>query len=93
MKQTTLRLMLALTLCAGLSFAQGGKRMAERLGLSEDQKVQVEAILKEQREASKALRQKTHDRLSTVLNADQMQKLEKGQRKMHQRRARQQPRG
>ena len=89
MKTNTLRLMMALTLCAGLTFAQGGKRMAERLGLSEDQKPQVEAILKEQREASKALHQKTRDRLSTVLNADQMQKLEKGQRKMKHRRNRQ----
>jgi hypothetical protein len=93
MKQTTLRLMLALTLCAGLTFAQDGRRMAERLGLSQDQKVQVQAILKEQREASKALRQKTRDRLSTVLNAEQMQKLEKGQRRMQQRRGNRQPRG
>lgn len=99
MKQNILRLMLAMSLCAGLTFAQGGKRLAKALDLTEDQKPQVQSILKEQRDALetarknnaskdelKAIHQKTHDRLAGVLNADQMQKFEKGQKKMRQRR-------
>ncbi len=97
MKRNILRFVMALTICAGLTFAQGGKRMADRLGLTPEQKPQVEAILKEQREAMQAarknnasktdiqaIRQKTHDRLAGVLNAEQMQKFEKGAKRMHQ---------
>ncbi|MEO5954029.1 MAG: hypothetical protein ABIQ44_16330 [Chloroflexia bacterium] len=104
MKNNIMRLMMAAVLCAGLTFAQGGGkraggRFAEQLGLSEDQKPQVQTIMKEQREAMqtarknnaskddmKAIHQKTHDRLASVLNADQMQKFEAGAKKMKQRR-------
>lgn len=102
MKNTILRMMMMVTLVAGLSFAQGGKRggrMAEQLGLSADQKPQVESILKEQREAMqtarqnkaskddlKAIHQKTHDKLASILNADQMQKFDAGAKRMKNRR-------
>lgn len=94
--------MMAAVLCAGMSFAQGGKRegrMADALGLSADQRPQVEAILKEQRDAMqtarknnaskeemKAIQEKTRTKLSGVLNAEQMQKFEKGAKKLKQRR-------
>ena len=102
MKNKILRMMMMVTLMAGLSFAQGGKRggrMAEQLGLSEDQKPQVQSILKEQREAMqaarknnaskddlKAIHQKTHNKLAGVLNADQLQKFDAGAKKMKNRR-------
>jgi len=92
MKNNILRLAISAVLFAGLTFAQGGRRPAgagDQLGLSEDQKPQVQAILKEQREARtaarknnaskedlQAIQQKTRDRLSTVLNADQLQKFD-----------------
>ncbi len=101
MKNTILKMMMMMTLVAGLSFAQGGKRggrIAEQLGLSADQKPQVESILKEQREAMqtarknnaskddlKAIHQKTHDKLAGVLNAEQMQKFEAGAKKKNRR--------
>lgn len=102
MKNTILRLMMAAVLCTGMSFAQGGKRqgrVADALGLTAEQRPQVEAILKEQREAVKAAREKnaskeemkaiqqqTRTKLSSVLNAEQMQKFEKGAKKMRDRR-------
>ena len=102
MKNKILKMMMMVTLVAGLSFAQGGKRggrMAEQLGLSEDQKPQVQTILKEQREAMqaarknnaskdemKAIHQKTHDKLAGVLNSEQLQKFEAGAKKMKHRR-------
>ncbi len=77
-----LRLLMATVLFAGLS-------MGQELGLNEDQKTQVQSILKEQHEAVQAarknnaskdelqaIRQKTHDRVSGVLNPEQMQKFE-----------------
>jgi len=102
MKNTILRLMMAAVLCAGMSFAQGGKRggrLADALDLSAEQKPKVEAILKEQREAMqaarknnaskedrKAIQEKTRTKLSEVLNAEQMQKFEKGAKKVKHRR-------
>ena len=91
MKTNILRILTATVLFAGLSMAQGKKsgRMAQELGLNEDQKTQVQSILKEQHEAVQAarknnaskdelqaIRQKTHDRMSGVLNPEQMQKFE-----------------
>ena len=102
MKNKILKMMMMVTLVAGLSFAQGGKRggrMADKLGLSADQKPQVESILKEQREAMqtarkdnaskddlKVIHQKTHDKLAGVLDADQLKKFDAGAKKMKNRR-------
>ena len=74
----------------------------EELALSlmnEDQKAQVQTIMKEQRAAAqearknnaskddmRALRQKTHDRMAGVLNSEQMQKFEAKAKKAHKRR-------
>jgi Spy/CpxP family protein refolding chaperone len=93
MKTTILRILLAATLAASLSFADGGKRgkrgNLDELGLSAEQKTQVETIMKEQRDALQAARrnnaqkqemraiaQKTRERLSTVLNEEQMKKFD-----------------
>lgn len=103
MKNNILRLMMAVVLCTGLTFAQGGarrgNRLADELGLSADQKPQVQSILKEQRDAMqaarknnaskedlKAIHQKTHDRLAGVLNTEQLQKFDASAKKMKQRR-------
>lgn len=104
MKNKIPHLLIGLTLCTGLIFAQGGKRFGERLGLSEDQKPQVQSILKEEREKlqaarknnasrdeMKAIHQSTRDRLSSVLTSEQMQKFEKGARKRRQGRNTPQP--
>ena len=83
MKTNILRMLMTTVLFAGLSMAQDQKRgrMAQELGLNEDQKTQVQSIMKEQREAAKAIHQKTHDRMAGVLNPDQMKKFEAGARK------------
>lgn len=91
--------MLVLTMAAGLMFAQDGKRMEKFLGLSAEQKPQVEAILKDQRTAVEAarknnaskediqnIRKQTHDKLAGVLSAEQMQKFDNGAKKMRHRR-------
>ena len=96
MKTNILRMLMTTVLFAGLSMAQDQKRgrMAQELGLNEDQKSQVQSIMTEQREAAKAarnnnaskhdmqaIRQKTHDRMAGVLNPDQMKKFEAGAKK------------
>ena len=83
MKTNILRMLMTTVLFAGLSMAQDQKRgrMAQELGLNEDQKTQVQPIMKEQREAAKAIRQKTHDRMAGVLNPEQMKKFEAGAKK------------
>ena len=101
MKTNILRLLMATVLFAGVSMAQGKKsgRMAQELGLNEDQKAQVQTIMKEQRAAAqeartnnaskddmRALRQKTHDRMAGVLNPELMQKFEAKAKKAHKRR-------
>ena len=84
---------MAAVLVAGLSFAQGaGKRdnrMVQDLGLNQDQRTQMQSIMKEQHQAMsdarknnaskadrQALRMKTHDRVAGVLNPEQLQKFE-----------------
>ena len=101
MNTNFLRLLMAAVLFAGLALAQGHMRgrMAQELGLNEDQKAQVQTIMKEQRAAAqearknnaskddmRALRQKTHDRMAGVLNPEQMQKFEAKAKKAHKRR-------
>ena len=82
-------LALSCFLAAGLFGAQGGrgKNAMADLGLTEEQKPQVQAILKESRESLKKAReenkgrpalleiqQQTQEKLSKVLNEEQMQK-------------------
>jgi Spy/CpxP family protein refolding chaperone len=99
MKQQFLRMSLGLALAAALSFGQGGRRGGDRiledLNLSEEQKPKVQAIMKEQREALKAARDKnasredmkaiqeqTHEKLKGVLNEEQLKKVEEARGKM-----------
>ena len=96
MKTNILRMLITTILFVGLSMAQDRKRgrMAQELGLNEDQKTRVQSLMKEQREAAKvarnnnaskhdmqAIRQKTHDRMAGVLNPEQMKKFEAGAKK------------
>ncbi len=100
MKTTILILILTSTLC----FGQNPRRregVAAQLGLSEEQRPKVQAIIKEQREAMKdarkkhasqdemkALQQKSRERLAGVLTPEQMQKWEAGvKRRKNQRKS------
>lgn len=89
MKSKILTLALSIFLAAGTLSAQKGRarNVAADLGLSEEQKPQVQAILKESREAAKKARedkkgrgamreiqQQTQEKLAKVLNEEQMQK-------------------
>ncbi len=98
MKKTILTLLLA----TAFSFAQNerrGDRLAEHLALSAEQRPQVEAILKEQRETlqtarknnasrdeMKSIQKKTRERLAAVLTPEQMRKWEAGAQKLKNRR-------
>jgi Spy/CpxP family protein refolding chaperone len=108
MKTRILNLMMAALLATGLMFAQqgGGKRgdrMAELLGLTEDQKPQVQSILQQEREAIQAARknnatrdeiksihEKFRQQLAGVLTPDQMAKWDKAAKRIKDRRK---PRG
>lgn len=108
MKTRILNLMMAALLATGLMFAQQndgkrGERMAQFLGLTEEQKPQVQAILQQEREAlqaarknnatrdeMKAIHEKSRQQLSGVLTPDQMAKLDKAAKRAKGRRA---PRG
>ena len=97
MKLKMFSMLFSSLLMVSLAFGQDGKRgakMADNLGLSAEQKPQVQAILKEQREALqtarqnkaskeelKAIHQKTHDRLAGVLDSGQMQKFDSASKK------------
>ncbi len=50
-------------------------RMAEKLGLSEEQQSEIESIIKEQREKQAALRQETQEQINAVLTDDQLEQL------------------
>jgi Spy/CpxP family protein refolding chaperone len=89
MKTTILILMLASTLCFGQNSRPRGGALADELGLTEEQRPKVQAILKEQREAlqaarknsalrdeMKSIQQKTRERLAGVLTPEQMKKWE-----------------
>lgn len=76
---------LALIFAPALAFAGGAgspggqspmDRMAEQLGLSEDQQSEIESIIQEQREKQMQLQQKTQQRIDEVLTDDQRAKLE-----------------
>lgn len=104
MKQQILRMTFGLALGAALMFGQGGGRRAgerflENLNLTDEQKPKVQAIMKEQREALQAARDKqatreemkaiqaqTHEKLKGVLTEEQMKKVENARGKMRKRR-------
>lgn len=104
MKQHILRMTFGLALGAALLFGQGGGRRAgerflENLNLTEEQKPKVQAIMKEQREALQAARDKqatreemkaiqaqTNEKLKSVLTEEQMKKVENARGKMRKRR-------
>ncbi|MCR8921510.1 hypothetical protein NO559_01930 [Dasania sp. GY-MA-18] len=52
-------------------------KLAKRLELNEQQQQQVAAILKQSHEQHKALKESTHEQLSNVLSAEQLEKMEK----------------
>lgn len=56
------------------------------LKLTEDQKKQLKAIHEEARAKHEAIRKETHDKVSKVLTAEQMQKLEEKREKRMDRR-------
>lgn len=83
-KITVLITSLILVSLVSLSFAERppqkrGDMMIQELNLTEQQQVQVKAIMKEQRTTAKAWRkqhhQQTESKLSTVLNKEQMTKF------------------
>ena len=51
-------------------------RMAEKLGLSEQQQSEIEAIIKKQRQKQIALRQETQKQINEVLTEEQRSKLQ-----------------
>lgn len=51
-------------------------RMAEKLGLSDKQQSEIEAIIKKQRQKQIALQQETQKQINEVLTDEQRQKLE-----------------
>ena len=79
----------ALTLCALLVISgqalaepqpdarQDADQMQQNLGLNPDQAQKVRTIMQEQAGKRRALEEETRKRLSTVLNAEQMDRLEK----------------
>jgi len=52
------------------------ERLNSELGLSEDQKVKIDALFKEQGEKHRALHQETQSQLQTILTPEQNTKLE-----------------
>jgi len=78
-----------LAFCAMLApaaaMAQGAQpspmdRLAEQLGLSDQQQSDIEAIIEEQRQKQMAIQQDTQKRINEVLTADQRAQLEEMQR-------------
>ena len=84
-------LALPLTVSAfpGEGAGPGGKhanrleKMAKKLDLSDDQKAKLEVIFKEQHEKHQALRKETRERISEILTAEQIEKMQK-MKKRHQ---------
>lgn len=73
-------LMAPVALMAHPGYGKTGERMAEELGLSAEQRTQVEAIMQDAREQRKAQREATREKMNAVLNEEQRSKLEQ----MHQ---------
>ena len=72
--------------------SEGGKhanrleKMAKTLNLTDDQKAKLEAIFKEQHAKYKALRKETSERMSEVLTAEQMEKMQEGKKRRQEKR-------
>ncbi len=60
------------------------ERLSTELGLSEDQKVKVETLFKEQGEKYRAIRQETQSQLQTILTPEQSTKLEEMKQRRHE---------
>ncbi|MBX3640339.1 MAG: hypothetical protein KF888_07490 [Nitrosomonas sp.] len=60
------------------------ERLNKELGLSEDQKVKVEALFKEQGEKHRVLHQETRSQLQTILTPEQNTKLEEMKQHRHE---------
>lgn len=52
------------------------EKLAKKLDLTDDQKAKLEVIFKEQHAKHKALKEETRERLSKVLTAEQMEKMQ-----------------
>lgn len=51
-------------------------RMADKLGLTEEQQSEIEAVLETQREKQTALQQETQQQINEILTEEQRQKLQ-----------------
>lgn len=60
------------------------ERLNKELGLSEDQKVKIEALFKEQGEKHRALHKETQSQLQTILTPEQNTKLEEMKQRRHE---------
>jgi len=60
--------------CCNKNKGSKAERLGEKLGLSEEQKMQVETIFKEQKEKRKALKTETQNLIQGVLNEEQKSK-------------------
>lgn len=72
---------------AGAAGGGGGNpmdKMAERLGLSQEQQAEIEKIIQTQREKQQALRQQTQKDVNEVLTADQRKQLQEIQQQRQQ---------
>jgi len=91
----TLALALPLTVSAmpGESAGGGGgrhgnrlERMAKKLDLTDDQKAKLEVIFKEQYAKHKALKEETRERMSHILSAEQMEKMQEMKKRRQEKR-------
>lgn len=57
------------------------ERMAKELNLTDEQKPQVEAIMKEQHEKKQAIRKETRSRLEPILTQEQLAKFDEMKKK------------
>jgi len=84
MKKTVLAVLMSAVLFPAITYAERGmhhermvERMAEELDLSEEQRMQVEAVFKEQKPKFEALREETRSRIEAILNEEQRTKMER----------------
>ena len=87
-------LALPLTVSAfpGEGAGPGGKhanrmeKLTKKLDLTDDQKAKLEVIFKEQQAKRKALTEETHERMSEVLTAEQMEKMQEMKKRRQEKR-------
>jgi len=91
----TLALALPLTVSAMPGEGAGGgggkhgnrlERMAKKLDLTDDQKAKLEVIFKEQHAKHKALKEETRERMSHILSAEQMEKMQEMKKRRQEKR-------